>query len=166
MSDKWTRGCWLGVLLIAVLALGLLAAGCDDDDDDDDNDDAGDDDSGDDDAGDDDSGDGTDVSGTISYDGEAEGDRIGLAAFSAYPPQGPPLAFAYIDITGEEFPIDYLWEDVSFSGDVYLAAFLDVDPDDGVSLNPELDPADEPTETTTIVEGEDNVVDFTLVDPS
>ena len=61
------------------------------------------------------------------------------------------------------FPFDYQVS-CGVTGPYYVAAYLDVDPNDGVAMNLELDPMHIPTVITDILDGQNTVVDFVLID--
>ena len=136
----------LVLLLLAAFALAFAAYGCAGSSDDDD-----------------DAVTGTTLSGTIFYEGSATGDKVIIGAMEAWPPTGPPVWFDEIPVSGSGFPFDYQVE-CSVTGSYYITAFLDADPNDGVSVNVDLDPSYIPDGPTDIIDGQDNVVDMTLMD--
>jgi len=139
--------------LVLAIALGALVA-CGDDDDDDDNDD-------------DDAQDYPVVlAGTMTYDGDVTAAQIMVALTDHWPMTQAPLWFGYVDIPEAGFPFTYeLGVDQPFVGDYYLLALIDVDPTDGVGMNPDIDPLAIPTAATTLVEGTNGGIDFTFIDP-
>jgi len=105
------------------------------------------------------------LSGVIDYEGDLAGDHIVVGLMDEWPMTGPPKEFIEVEIPADGFPIAYSVE-IHYPGDYFLAAYLDVDPMDGVMMNAELDPMDVPDEgeeKTEIVEGQ-NQRDFLLVD--
>ena len=109
---------------------------------------------------------GTRLSGAISYDGIATGEDVVIGAFDQWDSEGPggaPVWYTASAVPESGFPFEF---DVpcEVSGTYFLAAYLDVDPNDSVAMNIELDPMAIPTEATDIVDGEDNPIDFHLKD--
>ena len=146
-------------ILVSVFAVcSLLAVGCGSgssggDDDDDDEETVG------------------TVSGVVSYEGdytleEIQGKELVVGLISEWPMTGPPQQFIDVPVPDEGFPFSYEVE-ISYTGPYFLAAFLDMDPMDGVSMNIEIDPLDVPDEgeqKAELIEG-DNFRDFVLQDP-
>ncbi|MDP8222618.1 MAG: hypothetical protein P9L99_04605 [Candidatus Lernaella stagnicola] len=155
---KWKI--FLTFALVLALGLVVLAAACDDDDDDDDDDDNN--------EGDVHNPDDYPVrmSGTISYDGDKllADSKMLVAIVDFWPMSGAPTEFVYIDIPESGFPMEYR---VGFehSGEFFPLAALDVDPDDLFGMNVNVDPLAVPTASVTLQEGENDGVNFVLVDP-
>jgi hypothetical protein len=132
-----------------------------DDDDDDDNDTPADDD--------DDDNDttvGTGITGTLTYAGSLTGETVVFGFWSGLP-AGPPDHSAEVDLPEGGFPFDYTVE-TEFTGDWRVVAFLDVDPEDGPSINFGVDPNNWSLTMApeTIEEGSLTTVNITLVDPA
>ena len=109
---------------------------------------------------------GTRLTGTVSYDGNAEGKDVVIGAFDNWDADGPggaPVWFGKAAVPDTGFPFNF---DVKcdVSGDYFLAAYLDVDPNDSVAMNIDLDPMAIPAEPTDIVDGESTAIDFHLED--
>lgn len=136
--------------LVLVLSLTALVA-CGDDDDDDNDDD-------------DDDNYPVVLSGMLYYDGEQVGEQIMIALNDQI--AGAPLWFGYVDFPADGFPAEYtIGVDQPFIGEYYLQALIDVDPNDGLGMNLDLDPLAIPEEKTTLVEGLNENIDFTFIDP-
>lgn len=112
------------------------------------------------------------LSGTVEYGGDeltlddVQGLQVVVGLIQEWPMSGPPKEFIYIDVPESGFPFDYEIN-LSYTGDFFLCAFLDMDPMDGVKMNAELDPLDVPDEgegMATVAEGV-NERDFVLLDP-
>jgi hypothetical protein len=131
----------------------------DDDDDDDDNDTTPPDDD------DDTTPSGTGIYGTLTYTGTAEGAKVVFGFWDGLP-MGPPDHSAETAVPQEGFPFDYE-VDTTFTGDWRVVAFLDVNPNDGPSINFDLDPNNWSMSLpfTTINDGEMTLLDIALLDP-
>ena len=106
------------------------------------------------------------VSGTIEYAGDVQGDHLVFGLIEQWPMTAAPKQIVEYPISEDGFPMTYSIE-VDYTGDFFLACFMDVDPMDGVMMNLELDPMHVPGENeqkVTLVDGE-NTKDFVLVDP-
>jgi len=130
----------------------------DDDDDNDDNDTVDDDD-------DDDTVATTGISGTLTYTGAFEGAKVVFGFWDGLPMMAPDHS-AEVDVPEGGFPFDYEVE-TDFDGDWRIVAFLDVDPNDGDSINFDVDPTNWAMTLpfTTITDGQMTDLDITLVDP-
>jgi hypothetical protein len=146
MFERMTRLLLLGVVLIGLLALWTCAGSSDDDDDDEDV-----------------AMEGTTIYGVIEYDGAAVGDTIILGAIHDWPPTGPPDWIGEVEMSESGFPMAFESE-IAIFGALYMMAYLDVDPADGVMMSLELDPMHIPVATMEIVDGERNEVNFVLED--
>lgn len=96
---------------------------------------------------------------TIEYAGAAEGTLL-AAAFTSFPPQGPPGAFA--QDSSPVFPDTLVLEGLEPST-VYVLGFLDVDPPSPTQPGPE--DLTVWSDGLTLVESETTTVTLTLVDP-
>lgn len=110
------------------------------------------------------------LSGVIDYEGEATGPRLVVGLMLEWPMTGPPARYWDVPNFTGEFPIAFEFElDEYVEGKTYyLAAFLDVDPDDvSIMMNPDVDPLAIPTSSddTVTIEAGVNVKDFILLDP-
>ncbi|MFO0722475.1 MAG: hypothetical protein U1E65_01750 [Myxococcota bacterium] len=76
------------------------------------------------------------VSGVIAYEGEARG-PLRVAAFSSFPPVGPPIA--EIAIEEPRFPQAYEIRGLP-PGRYFVLAMIDSDPEDGDRYRPRVDP--------------------------
>ncbi|HPQ71851.1 MAG TPA: hypothetical protein PKW95_22195 [bacterium] len=105
------------------------------------------------------------LSGTISYEGDKTANIVVVGLIEQWPMAGPPQQFTEVEIPESGFPFEYSIE-INYIGEYYLAAFMDIDEMDGVSMNAELDPMHLPTtgDTFDLIAGE-NHYDFTLQDP-
>lgn len=106
------------------------------------------------------------LSGLLYYDGTAVGDSVIIGLMDQWPVTGPPKEFIEVEIPEAGFPFFYSIP-LSYTGDFFLAAFLDVDPMDGVAINVDLDPMHVPASENDwqdILEGQ-NEKDFVIVDP-
>jgi hypothetical protein len=112
------------------------------------------------------------LSGTIDYTGDnlssdgVQGLKVVFGLIQEWPMTGAPKEFLSVDVPDSGFPFAYEI-DLSYTGSFFLAAFLDVNPMDGVQMNAELDPMDVPDEgedKAEIAEGA-NQRDFVLIDP-
>ena len=106
------------------------------------------------------------LSGTVYYEGEAQGDAVVIGLMPEWPMTSAPLQFTSVDVPVDGFPFEYEIE-LLHTGPYFLAAFLDVDSTDGVAINLEIDPMDVPDEGEEMQELIDgpNERDFYLVDP-
>lgn len=140
----------LALLASVLLALVLINA-CGDDDDDDDNED--------------------DpwadfpatISGTMTYNGTIQADQIMIAVSDEWPMSKAPLYFTMVDIPETGFPFEYK-AGLDRTGEYYMLALIDVDPDDGLGMNSDIDPLSLPEEAVLIVAG-DNSLNFSFLDP-
>ena len=151
------------LLLVALLVLSasLVAVSCGDDDDDDDDSSSGDDD--DDSTAVDCSDSPAYLTGTMTYDGARKGAKIMIAINDTWPMTAAPLYYTYVEIPESGFPFEYT-ACLDRTGDLYVLALIDVDPDDGVGMNPEIDPLSIPESAYTVVDGE-NQLDITFINP-
>ena len=93
----------------------------------------------------------------------AVGQTVVLAAFTQWPPTLQTAWFSDVEVPVTGFPFGYQVQ-CAVSGAYYLTAFLDVNPNDGSSVNTQIDPTSIPQTMTTIVSGQNTIVDFNLVD--
>ena len=115
---------------------------------------------------DDTTGDETGLEGTLSYEGTAGGTTVVFGFFTGMP-MGPPAYSAEVEVPESNgFPFDYRIE-TDFTGSFRVVAFLDVDPNDGDSINLALDPTNWAISLpfTDIVDGQMTKLDITLQDP-
>ena len=146
MNGPKTKIAAVAGLIVLLVLVALNCAGSSGDDDDDDG-----------------APQGTALAGSIAYEGDAVGQIVVIGAFEQWPPTKPPMWFGEATVPDGGFPFTYT-VDTSVTGAYFLAAYLDVDPDDGVAMNLELDPMHIPVEKTEIAPGEETVVDFVLLD--
>jgi len=106
------------------------------------------------------------ITGTMNYQGAADTEcmQIMIAITDQWPMTTAPLYFNYVNIPPEGFPFTYS-APLDRTGPLYVLALIDIDPDDGVGMNPDIDPLAIPTAITAIIPGE-NHLDFTFIDPS
>ncbi len=117
-------------------------------------------------ADDDTAGDETGIEGTLRYTGTAGGTTVVFGFFTGVP-MGPPAYSAEVEVPESNgFPFDYRIE-TEFTGSFRVVAFLDVDPNDGDSINLALDPTNWGLSLpfTDIVDGQMTKLDITLQDP-
>lgn len=76
------------------------------------------------------------VSGVIEFDGEVRG-ALRVAAFSSFPPVGPPIA--EVSIEAPTFPQAYELHGLP-PGRYFILAMMDADPADGDRYRPRVDP--------------------------
>ena len=87
--------------------------------------------------------------------------------FFTGPPMGPPAQSANVTVPGGGFPFHYSIP-TDFTGSYRVVAFLDVDPNDGPSINLGLDPNNwkiTGMPFTAISQGEMTTLNITLQDP-
>jgi hypothetical protein len=110
------------------------------------------------------------LTGVIDYDGEAFGTRLVVGLIDEWPMEKPPVRFWEVPNFDGLFPTEYSFDlDEYVEGQAYyLAAFLDVDPDDvNLMMNPEVDPMDLPDEgeEPIVIKAGVNERNFVLLDP-
>lgn len=104
------------------------------------------------------------LTGFVFYDGEQIGEELVIGLMDHWPMVGPPVEFMRIAVPTQGYPFAYEIG-IHHVGEYHLAAYLDVDPLDGVMMNREIDPMDLPDGAkVNMVEGE-NEYDFILQDP-
>ncbi|GEM_PF-4186538 len=101
------------------------------------------------------------IYGTVAWDGNADGKLIVLG-FSTSPPSGPPTLMK--SFPKPLFPQFYLIDNVT-PGTHYLLAYLDKNSSDGMTNNPELDPASVGFRGVTVGAGDTQLEDFWLTVP-
>lgn len=97
------------------------------------------------------------VTGTVYYEGDAEGALI-VAAFLEWPTLWAPELF--VKIASPDYPQDYKLEGLD-PGEYYIFAFIDVEPA-SPTMPGEEDIQSEPTEPTYVSDTEEGEVDITL----
>lgn len=106
------------------------------------------------------------LSGTLNYDGDAvtPKSKIMIAINDVWPMTAAPIYYVYIDIPESGFPFEFK-AGVDRTGEYYVLAIIDVDPEDRVGMTPDLDPMAIPTAATTIQPGDNPGINLTFVDP-
>jgi hypothetical protein len=99
----------------------------------------------------------------MSYDGELSGPKVMIAITKEWPMTGAPNWYDYVDVPDSGFPFEYRIG-LEETGEYWVLALIDVDPNDVVGPNFDTDPLAIPTAPTDLQAG-DNVVNFTFLDP-